>query len=103
MAETTTKYLTYEELDDAIKAGTAKIVCDRPKWRLIVHGGFKYSCVRSTVEVWARPVGRRPSDYRGTTIVWFVSRIEPDTGYVRNRPRPAMPLDQQRSLIPKAA
>jgi hypothetical protein len=98
VAEITTKHLTNEELDVAIKEGTAKIVCSRPKWQLVVHGGLKYSCVSSTVTVWARAVGCRASDYRGTETRWMIKSVEPDLRYERIRPRQAMPIDE---LIPQ--
>ncbi len=98
MPEIITKHLTSEELEVAIEAKTAKVVFSKPGWRLVVHDGLKYSCVSSSVSLWAVPAGSRDSDYRGSKTVWSIKKVEIDAGYERKKPGKAIDVNV---LIPK--
>jgi hypothetical protein len=99
MPEQTPAQLTSEELEKAVAAGSALVICDRNNFRLVIHGGLKYHCANVLYEQWAKPAGNRASDYRGHKRMWTIKKVEPDTGYQRSsKPRPALSANE---LVPK--
>ena len=89
MPEIEKKHLSDDELEKAVAAGAARVVFERPKFRIVIHDGLRYLCNRVSFVCWAKAAGNSSSDYRGTKDKWLINKVEPDTGYQKNVPAPA--------------
>jgi hypothetical protein len=73
------EHFSYEHLEQAIARGEARIVVDRPRFRVILHKGFRYVCTYRTFSLWANAAGNKASDYRGSRSYWSIQSKEPET------------------------
>ena len=84
-------HFSYEQLEQAITCGQARIVVDRPKFRVIIYQGFRYACVYRTFTLWAQAAGNKASDYQGRRSSWSIQTKEPETKkYQRLTPKREM-------------
>jgi len=99
MPEQSEAKITNETLTKAVAAGSARVIFERDRFRLVIYGGMKYHCALVRFVMYAQPAGNTASDYRGTKSEWQIKKVEPDTGYQpSSKPPKAISADD---LVPK--
>lgn len=93
------EHVTYQHLEEAAMRREARLIVDRGRFRLYIYRGFRYQCMYSIVDLWARPAGNTASSYRGTRSSWEITARTPDTGRRRAKAKQEKPsLDQPRNV-----
>lgn len=72
------EHVTVEDLELAVTRREARLIVDRPGFRLFFYRGFRYSCVLISVEIWSRAARNRTPDYRGTRSYWQIKTRAPE-------------------------